>query len=348
MKRKKCIYKKNHPVKYLRYKGCFGHGPFEGIGSPIELVKMKDALALSKEVYAEPALTRLQRVMDNPDAVLDMREVKQITLRFGLILKAFYDEFMVTHTRVPSIYPPKAAKVKAILNHLGVASYPGIHVEDYPDIVCWQIVDWELLDYGLPNRTKNSLNRDIKPAELLYNEIIPKCWSGKRTMANDSRAIASSISEVLFNCEEHAYTGVKEDSKFRKWYLGVGEYPDTKRFSFCIYDKGVGIRDRMQQNPQKWFDRITDLKASESSMIKLATQGRSGANNSNSYEGSGRGQGLKSAIEQLDVNAGQMSIFSGKGVFESEKPNLEKDRKSKLEGTMIAFSFPINYSENTK
>jgi hypothetical protein len=167
-------------------------------------------------------------------------------------------------------------------------------------------------------------------------------------MANDSQAIASSVSEVLFNCEEHAYTGEKTDAKFRKWYLGVGEYPKTNRFSFCIYDKGVGIKDRMRQNPHKWFDNITDPMASESDMIKLATEGRSGADKSNSYEGSGRGQGLRSAIEQLSANNGQMSILSGRGVFESEKPNIKKDRKTKLDGTMIAFSFPINYSEANK
>lgn len=314
----------------------------------MKLVKMKESLGLSHEEHAEPALRCFSKVMAEPDSILDMRNVKRMSLRFGLILKAFFDEFKVSHGKPPLIYPPKLDKIRAILNHLGIASFPGVRVSDYDDIICWQIIDWELLDHGIPNRTRNSLGRDVKPAELLYKEIIPKCWSGKRTMANDSQAIASSVSEVLFNCEEHAYTGVKENADFRKWYLGVGEYPDTKRFSFCIYDKGVGIRDRMRQNPHKWFDNITDQILSESAMIKLATEGRSGADKSNSYEGSGRGQGLKSAIEQLAANEGQMSILSGKGVFESEKPNTCKDRKTMLEGTMIAFSFPINYSEDKK
>jgi hypothetical protein len=339
MKRKKCKSKKHWPVKYRKYKGCFGSGPFESKSRRI-LIKMKEILGLRSEQYAEPAIKSLNRVMDYPDSILDMRDVKQISLRFGLILKAFFDEFRAIHDHSPMIYLPKLNKMKAVLNHLGITSSTGICVDDYKDITCWQIVDWEIIKKNdQENITRNSLGRDIKPPDLLHYEIIPKCWSVKHKMANDSSAIATSVSEMLFNCAEHAYTGEKEEAIIKKWYLGVGEYPDSKEFAFCIYDIGVGIKNRMKQNPRHISDNFFDKITSDSGMIKLATEGRSGADIND-----GRGQGLKNSIELLSANNGKLSIYSGNGVFESEEPTKTKDRKTYLEGTMIAFSFPINYS----
>lgn len=133
-------------MRYRKYKGCFGLGPFES-KKRMNFERVGKVLGLKCEDYAEPALTRrLNKVMNNPTYILDMRCVEKMSLRFGLILKVFYDEFKVIHGYVPSIYPPKSTKVKAILNHLGVASDTGLSVSDYNDITCWQIVDWEIIE----------------------------------------------------------------------------------------------------------------------------------------------------------------------------------------------------------
>jgi hypothetical protein len=158
-------------------------------------------------------------------------------------------------------------------------------------------------------------------------------------MSPDSANIAASVGEALNNWKEHAYTGTKETVAFKRWYLGVGEYPDTNRFSFCVYDKGVGIKTRMKENPKIWINKLTDFKRSDSDMIVLATQGRSGAEVKD-----GRGEGLKTAIELLASNDGRLDIYSDCGYFSTHNKKTGTDRQTRLEGTMVEFSFPIHYS----
>jgi hypothetical protein len=133
----------------------------------------------------------------------------------------------------------------------------------------------------------------------------------------------------------------KNYQKFKKWYLGVGEYPRTGKFAFCIYDKGVGIKARLKEKPTGWLGGAADYARSDSSMIELATKGRSGS----SGDVKGRGQGLKSAIDLLASNNGAIDIYSDKGFYSNDDEKSGYDRNAKLEGTMVAFSFPLEYKE---
>ena len=133
----------------------------------------------------------------------------------------------------------------------------------------------------------------------------------------------------------------KKASNFRKIYLGVGEYPDSGRFSFCIYDKGIGIIQRMKDDSERWFDSLKGLAISDSKMIEKATLGKTIAGKEKK---DGRGKGLKEAIDLLKLNYGQLEILSEQGYFSTYKENDGKNRKSSLEGTMVAFSFPIEYT----
>jgi hypothetical protein len=163
----------------------------------------------------------------------------------------------------PKTRSPNSVKIRAVLNYLEIAHYRDAENHHYRDIDCWQIKSWEQED-------------NINFSELLHEEIIPKCWIGSHTMSPNSANIASSVAETLNNCKEHAYTGNKKNVAFKKWYLGVGEYPDTNRFSFCVYDKGEGIKTRMRESPDIWH-KMSDFNKTDSQMIVLATQGRSGA-----------------------------------------------------------------------
>jgi len=148
----------------------------------------------------------------------------------------------------------------------------------------------------------------------------------------------------LLNCKEHAYTGEKKFSPFKRWYLGAGEYPRTGKFAFCIYDKGVGIRARLEENPEGWFfSTIKDTLSSDSAMIELATKGRSGSDENTG----GRGKGLKSAIDLLASNSGTIDIYSDRGFYSNCDDASGKDRKSRLEGTLVAFSFPLEYNKES-
>jgi len=322
--------KKPHPYKYLQYKGCFGRSHNSDRTSRGDQVNLGRSIGIYNEsVFAEVS-DAFNEVLNNPDLTLYMRKVNMITINGGLLLKAFFDEFCLRHGRKPYIKGPKDKKMKAVLKYLGIKNYSDIKVEHYPDIMCWQVLSWD------------HTHEDIEFGKLLDTDIIPKCWKGSHAISEHSSNIATSVAETLYNCKEHAYTGEKGKSDFKQWYLGVGEYPDTRKFSFCIYDKGVGIKTRLKSNPTGWFDGLVDNISTDSSMIELATKGKRVVTED------GRGQGLKNAIELLERNDGWIDIFSDCGFFSSYDKNAGKDRKPRLEGTMVSFSFPIEYSKDSE
>jgi hypothetical protein len=269
--------------------------------------------------------------MNDPDFILDFERVRSITVAAALVLKAFIDEYIVKHGKKARLHGPRELKTRAILNYLNIAHYADAERHHYKDIECWQMLDWE----------QGDTDDRMRFSKVLHTEILPKCWPGEHNLSSDSSSIASSLTEALFNCQEHAYTGDKKDTPFKKWYLGVGEYPNSRRFSFCIYDKGIGIKASLKKNPDGWIDRVKDIMLNDSEMIKRATQGRSGS----SLRKEGRGEGLKSAIELLGSNNGQLDIFSDFGHFSTRHGQGGQDRKNWLEGTLVAFTFPIEYNE---
>lgn len=316
-----------HPYKYLKFKGCFG-GSYKSDKTRQDEVDIGNSIEIYDESVFSEVSGAFNTVLNNPEQALAMRKVKMITINGGLLLKAFFDEFYITHGKKPYIKGPKDKKMRAVLNYLKIKNYNDVKVENYPDIMCWQIFPWDH-------------TQEIEFGKLLDTEIIPKCWKGNHAISEHSANIATSVAEALLNCKEHAYTGEKSESNFKQWYLGVGEYPETNRFSFCIYDKGVGIKARLKSNPTNWFiDNIADIATKDSAMIEAATKGKRVVTED------GRGQGLKNAIELLEKNNGNIDIFSDCGYFSSHSKNSGKDRKPKLEGTMVSFSFPIKYSKD--
>jgi hypothetical protein len=322
--------KTEHPYRYIKFRGCFG-ASLRGSTSLQAQAILGDQVGIYDEFVFESMTQALDDVMRKPELILDMRAVKSITIRGALLLKAFFDEYLLIHGERPKIRGPKERKMRAVLNYLEIGRYQDVKKLHYADIDCWQILSW---DHSQEN---------IQFAKLLHDEIIPQCWKGSHAITEYSAGIAMSVAEALLNCKEHAYTGDKEVSVFKKWYLGVGEYPNTGKFSFCIYDKGVGISSRLKAKPEGWLDNITDVARSDSDMIKLATRGRSGAGGNTD----GRGQGLKTAVEVLASNNGGLDIYSGHGFFSTHDENGGKDRRPKLDGTMVAFSFPVEYTKDS-
>ncbi|MDR1216137.1 MAG: hypothetical protein LBK25_05600 [Treponema sp.] len=316
--------KRHYPERYRRFKGCFGSSLTKAQYFRYETVELAGRLSMNDECLNE-ILNSLNTVMNNPETVLDMRKIESVNLACGLLLKSFFDEFLITHDVKPRMRSPNSAKIRAIFNYLEIARYQDVKNHHYKDIDCWQIKSWEQED-------------NLNFSRLLHEEIIPRCWNGSHAMSPNSANIASSVAETLNNCKEHAYTGNKEAIAFKRWYLGVGEYPDTKSFNFCVYDKGVGIKTRMKESPKIWH-KVVDLNKTDSQMIILATQGRSGADKK-----AGRGEGLKTAIELLESNDGRLDIYSDYGYFSTDDEKSGVDRKTYLEGTMVAFSFPIQYT----
>jgi hypothetical protein len=320
---------KHYPLHNLKFKGCFGAVHFTR--SRLKFERLPESLDVYDAEDFGTMMNSLNRVMDDPDLILDFKWVKSITIAAALILKAFIDEYIVKHRKKPPLHGPQDTKTRAILNYLKIAHYMDVDRRHYKDIECWQMLDWE----------QGDTEERMQFSKVLDTEIFPKCWPGRNILTKDSSTIASSLTEAFFNCQEHAYTGSKKDAPFKKWYLGVGEYPNSKRFSFCIYDKGIGIKARLKENPTGWLDTFTDPIVSDSRMIERATQGRSGS----SSPQEGRGEGLKSAVELLELNEGYLDIFSDCGHFSTRTGQGGRDRDYWLEGTLVAFTFPIEYNK---
>ena len=318
--------KKKHPIKYLKYKGCFGASLHFRRERPDEII-FGECLGVFDESIYEEMSNAFNKAMNNSELVLDMRKIKIIYICGGILLKAFFDEYFIRNQKKPKIRGPRERKMRAVFNHLNIGNYHDVKHLRFKDIECWQVLSWDHIE-----------SKELHLGKLLTEVIIPKGWKGKRALSENSSNIATSVSEAFYNCKEHAYTGEKEFTEFKRWYLGVGDYPESNSFSFIIYDKGIGIKARLMARPDGWLDKASDWYKSDAEMIELATKGKRRASE-------GRGKGLKFAIEELKKNDGDVDIYSGHGYFSSDNGHNGKNRKTYLQGTLVSFSFPIDYIE---
>lgn len=311
--------------KYKQYRGCFGKPRNQRQERPEEIV-FGEALCVFDERIFEQMTNDFNKALKNPDMILDMRQIKKIYICGGLLLKAFFEEYKLKHNKNPEVRGPRNEKIRAVFNHLKVGDYRDVK-HHFPDIDCWQIKSWDHLE-----------SDKLHLPKLLQEEIIPKGWKGSHSLSESSSNVATSVSEAFYNCKEHAYTGEREQSNFKRWYLGVGDYPNSKRFSFLIYDKGIGIKARLMSESDWVIDKASDFMKSDLEMIELATKGIRRATE-------GRGKGLNFAINELTKNNGEVDIYSGYGHYTSNKKEKGKNRKPYLQGTLVEFSFPIEYKE---
>ena len=284
MKTRNQVSKKHIPTKWRKYKGRFGQYQKDLRPTEKKPINFPKKISITDDNICLKVFEAFQKSKRAPQRILDFREVEIITLRGGLALKAFFDEFNSLYGRKPDIRGPLNKKGKAIFKFLKLKNY-NINCKDYKDLICWQIYEF----------TENDQKKTNLP-ELLFTEIIPKNWE---THQNNiiSKNIVTSVSEALYNCQEHAYKGDFENRKFQNWYLGVGEYPDTNNFSFCIYDKGQGIKKSMKRNSSKW-DSLTENMNKDFNYIDFAVKG---LKMKASYN---RGQGLKTAVSQISKAGG--------------------------------------------
>lgn len=320
MKRKNRAKKGHRPVRYLKYKGRFGS---KGFVSKVELnyIEIPKCVSLSPDGNASELIKRLDTSLREPQRVIDFRKVDRITIRGGLVLRAYRDEFFSCHGSYPKIRAPKDKKMKTVLQFLGYEDYGMNHLK-YDDIDCWDIRSWDASD--------DFSETDIP--RLIMEEVIPKCYKKGETFEGISADLASAIAEAINNSSEHAYEGRKKDNKFRKWYLSCGIYPNSKKIMFCVYDKGQGFKDSMTQNAM-WG--ISNPFEADYKYIEKAAQGTSGTREE------GRGQGLKTAVAKLNKVNGTVEILSGKGLYSTDPTNHTRDRRTFIDGSVIAFFVPV-------
>ena len=124
-----------------------------------------------------------EKILSSPETILDMRRITGVNVSCALLLKAFFDEFKMKYEKKPNIRSPKHKKVRTIFNYLGLSKYHDVERFHYRDVDCWQIRSWEQDD-----------NANIPFSQILDEEIIPKCWTGDRSMSQHSSSIATSVS----------------------------------------------------------------------------------------------------------------------------------------------------------
>lgn len=325
MGRKKQTERKHCPVKFLKFKGCFGGNGLAEQKRTLHYIEIPKVVSLSPDSEASALIRRLDSSLEDPERVVDFRKVERITIRGGLLLRAFRDEFFSCHGVCPRIRLPKDRKIKTVLQFLGYGDF-GMDHSQYDDIDCWDIRSWDANDdFSETNIPK-----------LIMEEVLPRCYKKEEGLKEMSADLASAIAEAINNSSEHAYKGKKENSKFRKWYLSCGVYPNSNKIMFCVYDKGQGFKDSMTQNSM-WG--IKNPFEADYKYIERAAQGISGTSEK------GRGQGLKTAVAKLGKVNGSVDILSGKGFYSTDSAKKPRDRKAFIEGSVIAFFVPVKYIE---
>lgn len=286
---------------------------------PAEYIPLPKDLFVSDDNVASALVSSIDRALANPLICLDLRKVETISLRAGLLLKSYCDEYRLKYHKRPLFRSPLSQKSKAVLQYLEIRKYGKL--PRFNDLVCWRI-------YSFKQEESENVGR------LLVETIIPECLAVRKEDVN--KPLASAVQEALFNCKEHAY---HPDSFFKTWYLGYGLHPNSKEYTFCVCDKGMGFKESMNK---KW----KMFASSDSKLIQQAARGQSGISDGSKK---GRGQGLKTAIESLKQVQGRMGIMSGRGWYQSginrggEEFEEAADRKTEIHGSIIDFSIPIKY-----
>lgn len=329
MRRRKQESKKHRPTKYRQFKGCFGGNGYWNPNSKKSTINFPSILKLRDDKMAKRFLEAIKESLDDETKIVDFSKLKEVEIACGIILRAYADEFQMLYGHPVNYIRPKDKKAEAILKYLYVMPHDDSY-KQYPDLECWNILTFDNLD----TRSKN-----INIGEKLVDEFIPKCWE-KHVFANkDSQIVASAVSEIYFNCAEHAYAGFGNKG-FQKWYIGAGEYPDSKNFEFCIFDRGQGFKQSMQKNVALW-GLIKNRK--DSFYLKKAAEGYSGLDEAIKQ---GRGKGISTSIDRIKEVHGDILIISGKGLYSSAGTSQIRDRKVYLRGSLVSFFVPIERRNN--
>ncbi len=264
---------------------------------------------------------------------LDFSKVKYIDIGSAIYIKAFV-EFLRENNREPKIScSPKNQKMRQILQHLGIFDYQ-LKIT-YNDIRCWAVRKWHKDFKKYPG---------VNFGKVLYKEILPEVLKDKIPSTEFSR-IASSLSELLSNCTEHAYT--KQDV-FTNFYLIAGEYEnDIKKsntVSFCILDYGQGFKASLKKNTL--FESVINKfkEDADSNLLKEAAKGNF---NADKAKNSGRGTGLPAVTESVKLIKGSLYLYSDNGSYKVKKETEEvRDRRYPVRGSIIEVILPINDEGN--
>ena len=324
MRRKNQKSMKHHPTRYLRYKGCFG-----GRGCPPKAGKrihFPHECHIGDDKVMKQLFACIEQSLSHSDAKVDFLHLKVVEIHCGVILKAYADEFRIMYPdKQLDVIKPEDKKSEAILRFLGVLPSDGSH-ERYPDLKCWRIEGWG----------KDDENQRSDVMKSLAERFVPETWKSHEDSYDDSRNVATAVFEMYNNCNEHAYNGEFGNVVFRRWYVGVGEYPESNDFTICVYDKGQGFKRSMRKNVRE--EKINVTKYPDSYYLQKATEGYSGKDNATR---TGRGKGIPETIEQISNVGGTMEIWSGRGIFSFQGKSQFWDRKTCLKGALVTFRLPI-------
>lgn len=330
MHQKKQKSKKHHPTRYLKYKGCFGNNGYKNTrSSKRSAIIFPSILRLGDDKAMRQLLGAIKYSLEDGTRIVDFSKLEVVEITCGIILRAYADEFQQIYNHAIKVIKPINKKAEAILRYLHVME-PNESYKNYPDLECWNILVFDKM---------NEHDKNIVIGDKLVNEFIPNCWRNHDYADKESQAVASAVAEIYFNCAEHAYADFCNDD-FQKWYIGAGEYPNSKNFVFCIFDRGQGFKRSMQKNIALW-GIIRDVK--DSFYLKKAANGCSGLDNA---EENGRGKGISTSISRIKEVNGDIVLMSGSGEY-SSYTFQSRERKLYLRGSLVTFFVPIERASKT-
>lgn len=183
----------------------------------------------------------------------------------------------------------------------------------------------------------------VNPGEILqdYAEDIGKVLT--QDSEDATNADDKILREILSYCMREIFRNIVEHSDSHRFGFCAQYIPSQDIVSFCVLDRGIGIKKSLSNNPR--LNLNSDLDAIKES-LKPGVSGKVYAGQKNKPKGiwanSGFGLYMTSNICKM---GGSFFIASGdKGIYITSKD--EKELDVKIEGTALNLTINLNQKSN--
>lgn len=170
------------------------------------------------------------------------------------------------------------------------------------------------IDFFLQRSAKREIFNIEQELKLLFDQI------------TRDKKISPTIIEIILYIFSELADNIKEHSKASYWQMDFCR--DVAKITIFVADNGIGI-------PALFSRHFPQSKGDDWDKISQALE------RGLSTKGEGRGFGLRTIKQLVEISAGEMIFISGKAGFLINKDKKEKI-KSSYQGTVILIQFPAN------
>lgn len=157
------------------------------------------------------------------------------------------------------------------------------------------------------------------------------------TMLLHQLPIAKEVKELMFYCLGEIMDNVLLHSGLKHGWVCAQFYPSRREMRLMICDNGMGVRDALRNGAREEYTHINEAEA-----LKLCIQ--RGVTN-----GQGLGFGLYATSKFIQLNKGEMLLYSGHHCLEMNGEDVAVSEVSFWPGTLVAMrtrtNVPVNYKD---